>query len=72
MVLPAACLETPEAAAHVGRGGAEGADGLHREAVRGAQLRVPARRQFRVRLVDDRAEPGEQQQRQLVPGAVPA
>ena len=57
-----------EAAPDVRRGGAEDPDGLHREPVRGAQSRVPAGRELLVRLVDHRAEPGQQQQRQLVPG----
>jgi EmrB/QacA subfamily drug resistance transporter len=44
-------------------------DGLHREAVRGAHVRVAAPAQLGVQLIDDRPEPAEQQQRQLVPGS---
>jgi len=62
-------LGNAEAPPDVRRRGAEGADGLHREPVRGPQLRVPAGRELLVRLVDHRAERGEQQQRELVPGA---
>jgi hypothetical protein len=56
-----------QAVAGLGGGGAIQPDGLQREAVRRAQVRVAAAGQLGVQLVDDRAEPAEQEQRQLEP-----
>ena len=67
--LPGGLFGDPQQAAHLAGRRPVQADRLHREPVGRAHAGVALRGQFGVQGVDERPEPGEQQQGQLEPGA---
>ena len=70
MVLPAACLETPRRRPTSAAVAPKVPMACIANPCAGRRSGCPRDGELLVRLVDHRAEPGEQQQRQLVPQAV--